>query len=104
MALTQLAGAMDVDVMAGATDPANHALPQQPLHSCLLPGAVSFPTLHRHGSLCADLLQLTDSAHFNRYCSNQRIWELVGMQLQGRDQHHCQCRRPSSCFGVCLAG
>ena len=47
IALTQLAGAMDVDVMAGATDPANHALPQQPLHSCLLPGAVSFPTLHR---------------------------------------------------------
>ena len=55
MALAQLAGAMDVDVMAGATDPANHALPQQPLHSCLLPGAVSFPTLHRHESLCADL-------------------------------------------------
>ena len=47
VALTQLAGAMDVDVMAGSTDPANHALPQQPLHSCLLPGAVSFPTLHR---------------------------------------------------------
>ncbi len=47
IALTQLAGAMDVDVMAGSTDPANHALPQQPLHSCLLPGAVSFPTLHR---------------------------------------------------------
>ncbi|CAL8463006.1 g2540 [Coccomyxa elongata] len=47
MCLTQLAGAMDVDVMAGGTDPANHALPQQPLHPCLLPGAVSFPTLHR---------------------------------------------------------
>ncbi|CAK0784791.1 hypothetical protein CVIRNUC_007995 [Coccomyxa viridis] len=47
LALTQLAGAMDVDVMAGSTDPANHALPQQPLHSCLLPGAVSFPTFHR---------------------------------------------------------
>ena len=48
LALTQLAGAMDVDVMAGSTDPANHALPQQPLHSCLLPGAVSFPTFHRY--------------------------------------------------------
>ncbi len=48
MCLTQLAGAMDVDVMAGGTDPANHALPQQPLHPCLLPGAVSFPTLHRY--------------------------------------------------------
>lgn len=53
VALTQLAGAMDVNVMAGATDPANHALPQQPLHSCLLPGAVSFPTFHR--SACRHL-------------------------------------------------
>lgn len=55
MALTQLAGAMDVDVMAGSTDPANHALPQQPLHSCLLPGAVSFPTLHRYTSTTVDI-------------------------------------------------
>lgn len=45
--LSQLASAMEVDVMAGASDPANHALPQQPLHPCLLPGAASFPTLHR---------------------------------------------------------
>ena len=45
--LTQLAGAMDVDCMAGASDPANHALPQQPLHPCLLPGATSFPSFHR---------------------------------------------------------
>lgn len=49
--LTQLVGAMDVDVMAGATDPANHALPQQALHPCLLPGAVTFPTLHRQALL-----------------------------------------------------
>ena len=51
MCLTQLVGAMDVDVMAGATDPANHALPQQALHPCLLPGAVTFPTLHRQALL-----------------------------------------------------
>ncbi len=57
MALTQLAGAMDVDVMAGSTDPANHALPQQPLHSCLLPGAVSFPTLHRYTSTAIEIPQ-----------------------------------------------
>ena len=47
LCLSQLAGAMPVDVMAGASDPANAALPQQPLHPCLLPGAVGFPLFHR---------------------------------------------------------
>ena len=47
LCLSQLAGAMPVDVMAGASDPANAALPQQPLHPCLLPGAVGFPYFHR---------------------------------------------------------
>lgn len=47
MSLTELAGAVPVDVMPGAGDPANYALPQQPLHRCLLPGAAAFPTLQR---------------------------------------------------------
>ena len=48
MVVAQLAGAMPVDVMAGAADPANQALPQQALHACLLPTAAAYPTLHRH--------------------------------------------------------
>lgn len=61
--LTQLVGAMDVDVMAGATDPANHALPQQALHPCLLPGAVTFPTLHRQ-ALLNETLSFQKTAKF----------------------------------------
>ncbi|KAK9828305.1 hypothetical protein WJX74_008076 [Apatococcus lobatus] len=47
MCLTELAGAMHIDVMAGAADPSNHSLPQQPLHRCLFPGASAYPTFHR---------------------------------------------------------
>ena len=45
--LTQLAAAMPVDVMPGASDPANHSLPQQPLHRCLFPGASAFTSFNR---------------------------------------------------------
>ena len=37
-----LAAALPVDVMPGAPDPTNAALPQQPLHACLLPGSAGF--------------------------------------------------------------
>jgi len=46
--VAQLAGALPVDVMAGAADPANQALPQQALHACLLPTAAAYPPLARH--------------------------------------------------------
>ena len=45
--LTELAAAMPVDVMPGASEPANHSLPQQPLHRCLFPGACSFTSFNR---------------------------------------------------------
>jgi DNA polymerase delta subunit 2 len=41
-AVAGLAAALPVDVMPGAPDPTNAALPQQPLHACLLPGASGF--------------------------------------------------------------
>ena len=47
MAITELAGAMPVDIMPGASDPASRSLPQQPLHHCLFPGAAGFQTLLR---------------------------------------------------------
>lgn len=47
MLLTELAGAVPVDVMPGAGDPANYTLPQQPLHACLFPGAAGYSSLHR---------------------------------------------------------
>ncbi len=46
--LAQLAAALHVDVMPGRADPANAALPQQPLHPCLLPEATRYEqTLRR---------------------------------------------------------
>ena len=36
---------MPVDVMAGEYDPANHFMPQQPLHKCMFPKALSYPTV-----------------------------------------------------------
>jgi len=40
--LAQLASALPLDVMPGRNDPSNAALPQQPLHGCLLPEASRF--------------------------------------------------------------
>jgi len=45
--LTQLAAALPVDLMPGRNDPSNAALPQQPLHACLLPQASRYATLAR---------------------------------------------------------
>ena len=36
-----LAASVPLDVMPGLPDPTGHALPQQPLHACLLPGAAA---------------------------------------------------------------
>ncbi|XP_074647132.1 DNA polymerase delta subunit 2-like [Tubulanus polymorphus] len=44
--LTQIVGSLDVDLMAGDQDPANYVLPQQPMHRCMFPQAMSYPTLH----------------------------------------------------------
>ncbi|KAI5056668.1 hypothetical protein GOP47_0028486 [Adiantum capillus-veneris] len=46
LALTQLAAAIPVDVMPGSNDPANFSLPQQPLHTCLFPGASVYSTFY----------------------------------------------------------
>ncbi|MCO5580868.1 hypothetical protein L7F22_034740 [Adiantum nelumboides] len=46
LALTQLAAAVSVDIMPGANDPANFSLPQQPLHTCLFPGASVYNTFY----------------------------------------------------------
>jgi len=45
--LTELAAALPVDLMPGAADPSNTALPQQPLHACLLRGASAYESLCR---------------------------------------------------------
>ncbi|KAL0186614.1 hypothetical protein M9458_018284, partial [Cirrhinus mrigala] len=36
---------VSVDVMPGQYDPTNYTLPQQPLHRCMFPLSVPFPTL-----------------------------------------------------------
>lgn len=48
--VAQLAAAMPIDVMAGAADPANQALPQQALHACLFAHAAAYPALHRRAA------------------------------------------------------
>ncbi|XP_059668512.1 DNA polymerase delta small subunit [Cornus florida] len=42
--LTQIAAGVPLDIMAGPNDPANFALPQQPLHRCLFPGSSAYNT------------------------------------------------------------
>ncbi|KAG1651356.1 DNA polymerase delta subunit 2 [Nymphon striatum] len=44
--ITQLVTSVDVDLMPGEFDPANHMLPQQPLHTCMFPQASSYSTFH----------------------------------------------------------
>lgn len=44
--LLQLSQMIDVDVMPGKNDPANHILPQQPMHHCLFPKAMLYKSLH----------------------------------------------------------
>ncbi|GFH11406.1 uncharacterized protein HaLaN_06898, partial [Haematococcus lacustris] len=43
----ELGCALPLDIMPGAEDPTNVALPQQPLHRCLLPGSSRCPELVR---------------------------------------------------------
>lgn len=45
--LAELATAVHVDIMPGAEDPTNVALPQQPFHRCLFPAATSYGSFHR---------------------------------------------------------
>ncbi|XP_076904612.1 DNA polymerase delta small subunit-like [Bidens hawaiensis] len=42
--LTQIAAGIPVDIMPGYNDPANFALPQQPLNKCLFPGSSAYNT------------------------------------------------------------
>ncbi|KAG5555533.1 hypothetical protein RHGRI_006245 [Rhododendron griersonianum] len=42
--LTQIAAGVPLDIMSGPNDPANFALPQQPLHRCLFPGSSAYNT------------------------------------------------------------
>ncbi|GKD35975.1 DNA polymerase delta small subunit isoform X1 [Tanacetum coccineum] len=44
MFLTQIAAGIPIDIMAGYNDPANLALPQQPLNRCLFPGSSAYNT------------------------------------------------------------
>jgi DNA polymerase delta subunit 2 len=41
---SQIAASVPIDVMPGADDPSNYTMPQQPLHSCLFPGASRYAT------------------------------------------------------------
>ena len=44
--LRLLKASVEVDVMPGEHDPANYTLPQQPLHRCMFPLALRYPTMH----------------------------------------------------------
>lgn len=45
MCVCPLQASVPVDVMPGQYDPTNYTLPQQPLHRCMFPLSVPFPTL-----------------------------------------------------------
>ncbi|KAJ6746134.1 DNA polymerase DELTA SUBUNIT 2 [Salix koriyanagi] len=61
--LSQIAAGVSVDIMPGSNDPANFALPQQPLNRCLFPGSRTFNT-------------------FNS-CTNPHCFELDGVRFLG---------------------
>ena len=42
--IAQIAATCPIDIMPGMNDPANFAMPQQPIHSCLLPQSARFST------------------------------------------------------------
>ena len=44
--LLQLAASVEVDLMPGEFDPSSFALPQQPMHHCMLPRAAPLSTMH----------------------------------------------------------
>lgn len=50
--LTQMAASSQVDVMAGASDPSNFTLPQQPLHPCLFPSSRTYSTMTTQTNPC----------------------------------------------------
>lgn len=63
--LTELASGVPVDLMPGASDPANYSLPQQPLHQCLFPGATKF------------------GGHNLNRCTNPHDFEVDGVRFLG---------------------
>lgn len=44
--LMQISSVSEVDIMPGEYDPANHIMPQQPLHRCLFPKASIYSSMH----------------------------------------------------------
>ncbi|XP_059310234.1 DNA polymerase delta small subunit-like [Lycium ferocissimum] len=61
--LTQIAASIPLDIMPGSSDPANFALPQQPLHRCLFPGSSAYNTF--------------------RSCTNPHCFELDNIRFLG---------------------
>ncbi|OIT04369.1 dna polymerase delta small subunit [Nicotiana attenuata] len=61
--LTQIAASIPLDIMPGSSDPANFALPQQPLHRCLFPGSSAYNTF--------------------RSCTNPHCFELDNIRFVG---------------------
>ncbi|XP_041066114.1 DNA polymerase delta subunit 2 isoform X2 [Carcharodon carcharias] len=43
--LVQLSASVPVDCMPGEFDPTNYTLPQQPLHHCMFPQSITYPTM-----------------------------------------------------------
>ncbi|XP_019154205.1 PREDICTED: DNA polymerase delta small subunit [Ipomoea nil] len=61
--LTQIAAGIPLDIMPGPGDPANFAMPQQPLHRCLFPGSSTYNTF--------------------RSCTNPHCFELDNLRFLG---------------------
>lgn len=68
--LTQVAAGVSLDIMAGPNDPANFALPQQPLNRCLFPGSSVYNTF--------------------RSCTNPHSFELDNIRFLGTSGQNIQ--------------
>ncbi|CDW59690.1 DNA pol E B domain containing protein [Trichuris trichiura] len=84
--LKQLANYVPVDLMPGETDPTNHLLPQQALHSCMFPEACRLPNFNRVtnpycASVCGITFLGTSGQTIDDLCKNSVTDDRISVML-----------------------
>lgn len=99
--LVQLAASVDVDVMPGEHDPANHLLPQQPLHYCMFPKSAKYSTLHSvtnpyDASICGIRFLGTSGQNIKDIRSYSRLDDSIEIMEKTLDWGHIMPTAPDS--------
>jgi len=91
--LTQLAAAVPVDLLPGASDPSNFTLPQQAFHACLFPSASTYSTFSRltnpawtqvHGGLQCLATAGQNVSDLAKYCEAPETMDYLEGSLRWR--------------------